>query len=218
MVNTSSAYLNCPKDFLATAYQNLLDTIYFVLQDISLVPCITGHGTAVAKSLQHVFENSGCAAKRAEAFLVFRARSFEWRPRAIVDALERGDWIHLPNADQYPAAIQDRLNPLLERPAVKLCSDSDRLDLRNNCGALSVAEAPPNADGSAVVVLPHPDSRVFMKVTAHGSKVCDGLSKAVVQPSSRNMSERCSRLCRSVCGTCGVWSFSKWLDSNSRVG
>jgi midasin (ATPase involved in ribosome maturation) len=98
----------------------------------------------------------------------------------MADTLERGDWILLPNADQCPAAILDRQNPLLERPAVKLCSDSDRLALRNNCGSLLVAEAPPNADGSAVVVRPPPHSRVFMTVVrAHGSKVCDGLSKAV---------------------------------------
>jgi hypothetical protein len=45
---------------------------------------------------------------------------------------------------------------------------------------LLVAEAPPNADGSAVVVRPHPDSRIFMTVVrAHGSKTCDRLSKAV---------------------------------------
>jgi hypothetical protein len=137
----------------------------------------------------------------------------------MVDAMERGDWILLPNADQCPAALPDILNPLIEWPAVKLCSGSDLLALRNSCGSLLVAEAPPNADGSAAVVLPHQDSRVFMKVVrAHRSKVCDRLSKSVAQPSSGNMSERCSRLCRSVCGTCGVWSFPEWLDSNSRVG
>jgi midasin (ATPase involved in ribosome maturation) len=93
------------------------------LQDIFLVHCITGHGTAVAKSLEHPLENAGFS-KRAKAFLVFRASSFEWRPSAMVDAMERGDWILLPNADQCPAAILDRLNPLLEWPAVKLCSGS----------------------------------------------------------------------------------------------
>jgi myo-inositol-hexaphosphate 3-phosphohydrolase len=54
------------------------------------------------------------------------------------------------------------------------------MDIRNNYGTLLVAEAPPNADDSAVVVHPHPDSRIFMTVVrAHGSKVCDRLSNAV---------------------------------------
>jgi hypothetical protein len=45
--------------------------------------------------LEHLLEKVGCAAKRAEAFLVFRAISLEWRPSAMVDVLERGDWILL---------------------------------------------------------------------------------------------------------------------------
>jgi hypothetical protein len=180
LVETSSVYLKCPKDFQAPDLRNLVETIYRVLNDISLVPCFTEHESALGKSLNHLLESAGCAAKKAEAFLVLRAGSFEWRQSAMVDALERGDWILLPNADQCPAAILDRLNPLLERPAVKLCSDSDRLALRKNCGSLLVAEAPPLADGSPVVVRPHPDSRVFMTVVrGQGSRVRDGLSKAV---------------------------------------
>ena len=72
-----------------------------------------------------------------------RAR-FEWVDGILVKALKQGKWLVLDNANLCSPAVLDRLNSLLEPN-----------------GFLSINEHR-NPDGSAQVVKPHPNFRLFM--------------------------------------------------------
>lgn len=72
-----------------------------------------------------------------------RAR-FEWVDGILVKALKQGKWLVLDNANLCSPAVLDRLNSLLEPN-----------------GFLSINEHR-NLDGSAQVVKPHPNFRLFM--------------------------------------------------------
>jgi midasin (ATPase involved in ribosome maturation) len=123
---------------------------------------------------------SKAAMTRARLLSRSSAGAFEWRKSALVEAAESGDWVIIPDADMCPAAVLDRLNPLLERPALQLSSDADRAAFKKSSGCLLLAEAPPNEDGSPVVMYPHSDFRVFMTVdTRRGGLEGKGISKAL---------------------------------------
>lgn len=71
----------------------------------------------------------------------------------LTTAVERGDWVLLEGANRCPAAVLDRLNPLLEPN-----------------GSLLLNEAG-DAGGTARVLRPHPDFRLFLTVDPG----CDGV-------------------------------------------
>lgn len=70
--------------------------------------------------------------------------AFEWVDGALVEAMERGEWIVVDNVNFCAASVVDRLNPLLETGGSLLI---------NECGL--------DADGRPRVVQPHPSFRIF---------------------------------------------------------
>ena len=79
-----------------------------------------------------------------------RAR-FEWVDGILVKALKRGKWLILDNANLCSPSVLDRLNSLLE-PNQFLAINEHR-----------------NLDGSAQIVKPHPDFRLFLTMNPlHG--------------------------------------------------
>ncbi|KAH9903691.1 hypothetical protein F4778DRAFT_735131 [Xylariomycetidae sp. FL2044] len=71
---------------------------------------------------------------------------FEWLDGIIVQALQKGQWLVLDNANLCSASVLDRLNSLLEPDGY--------LIINEHCG--------PN--GEPRIVKPHPDFRVFLTV------------------------------------------------------
>lgn len=71
---------------------------------------------------------------------------FEWLDGVIVQALQKGDWLVLDNANLCSASVLDRLNSLLE--------PEGSLIINEHCGA----------DGEPRIIKPHPDFRVFLTV------------------------------------------------------
>ncbi|ORY69584.1 uncharacterized protein BCR38DRAFT_480765 [Pseudomassariella vexata] len=75
-----------------------------------------------------------------------RDPTFEWLDGIIVQALQRGQWLVLDNANLCSSSVLDRLNSLLE--------PDGSLIINEHCG--------PN--GEPRIVKPHPDFRVFLTV------------------------------------------------------
>ncbi|KAI1760137.1 midasin [Hypoxylon sp. FL1150] len=71
---------------------------------------------------------------------------FEWLDGIIVQALQKGDWLVLDNANLCSASVLDRLNSLLEPDGF--------LVINEHCG--------PN--GEPRVIKPHPNFRIFLTV------------------------------------------------------
>lgn len=71
---------------------------------------------------------------------------FEWLDGVIVQALQKGEWLVLDNANLCSASVLDRLNSLLE--------PEGSLIINEHCGA----------DGEPRVIKPHPDFRIFLTV------------------------------------------------------
>lgn len=69
---------------------------------------------------------------------------FEWTEGLLVNAIERGDWVVLDNANLCNATVLDRLNSLME-PEGSLIINEQR-----------------TGDGSIKVVKPHPQFRLFL--------------------------------------------------------
>lgn len=117
--------------------------------------------------------------------------SFEWKKSNFVEAIEKGEWILLRDADSCPPAILDRLNPILERPAVAIV-DGIAAKSSAQVAPVVLAEAPANEDGSPVLMKPHPDFRIFFLFSSHGtSTMHNGLSRALLDRSLKiSMSAR----------------------------
>ncbi|TGJ85619.1 hypothetical protein E0Z10_g3140 [Xylaria hypoxylon] len=71
---------------------------------------------------------------------------FEWLDGVIVQALQKGEWLVLDNANLCSASVLDRLNSLLEPEGI--------LIMNEHCGV----------DGEPRIIKPHPDFRVFLTV------------------------------------------------------
>ncbi|KAI0911924.1 hypothetical protein F4823DRAFT_560495 [Ustulina deusta] len=71
---------------------------------------------------------------------------FEWLDGVIVQALQKGEWLVLDNANLCSASVLDRLNSLLE--------PEGSLILNEHCGV----------DGEPRIIKPHPDFRIFLTV------------------------------------------------------
>lgn len=71
---------------------------------------------------------------------------FEWLDGVIVQALQKGEWLVLDNANLCSASVLDRLNSLLEPDGC--------LIINEHCGA----------DGEPRIIKPHSDFRVFLTV------------------------------------------------------
>jgi midasin len=76
---------------------------------------------------------------------------FEWSDGILIDALQKGHWVVLDNANLCTSSVLDRLNSLLEP------------------GGCLIVNEKLGPDGQAQVVKPHPDFRIFMTMDpGHG--------------------------------------------------
>lgn len=108
--------------------------------------------------------------------------SFEWRKSNLLQAIERGDWILLQDADQCPPSVLDRINPLFER----LSSALTECNTENKYKEMIIAEAPSEEDGSPLYIRPHPEFRMFFSVTTRtDNHIIQGLSRALIDRSLR---------------------------------
>ena len=95
---------------------------------------------------------------------------FQWMDGILVQAMERGYWLHLENVNYCPSSVLDRLNPLMEfggELAMTECGISDE-----------------GTDSKPRVIKPHPNFRLFLSMNAssHGEV-------------SRAMRNRCIEVC-----------------------
>lgn len=74
---------------------------------------------------------------------------FEWFDGMLIQAIEKGHWLILDNANLCSPSVLDRLNSLLETESTLLI---------NECS---------NEDGSTRVLKPHPNFRLFLTVDPH---------------------------------------------------
>ena len=92
---------------------------------------------------------------------------FEWKDGALVEAMMKGQWIHLRNANLCPSSVLDRLNSVLEPD-----------------GYLLLLEGGTGAEGSSHRVIKcHPNFRVFLTMDSDHGEV------------SRAMRNRCVEIC-----------------------
>lgn len=94
--------------------------------------------------------------------------TFEWVDGVLVQAIERGEWLVLENANLCNPTVLDRLNPLLEPAGVLLL---------NECGS---------RNGEPRLLRAHPRFRLFLTMDALHGEI------------SRAMRNRCVELCMSL--------------------
>jgi len=88
---------------------------------------------------------------------------FEWIDGILVRALEQGRWLVLDNANLCSSSVLDRLNSLLEPN-----------------GTLIINEHPAE-DGSARIIRPHPDFRIFMTIDPQYGEVSRAMRNRAVE-------------------------------------
>ena len=95
---------------------------------------------------------------------------FQWVDGTLVQAMERGYWLHLENVNYCPSSVLDRLNPLMEFGGELIVTECGITD--------SGQEAKPR------VICPHPNFRLFLSMdpNSHGEV-------------SRAMRNRCIEVC-----------------------
>ncbi|CEP09720.1 hypothetical protein [Parasitella parasitica] len=74
------------------------------------------------------------------------AGKFEWIDGLLINALEKGDWLLIDNANMCNPSVLDRLNPLFENDGVLMVNERGLVD------------------GTVKVIKPHPNFRMFMTV------------------------------------------------------
>lgn len=95
---------------------------------------------------------------------------FQWVDGTLVEAMERGYWLHLENVNYCPSSVLDRLNPLMEFGGQLVVTE---------CGIAS-----DNQEAKPRVIKPHPNFRLFLSMNpnSHGEV-------------SRAMRNRCIEVC-----------------------
>lgn len=95
---------------------------------------------------------------------------FQWVDGILVQAMERGYWLHLENVNFCPSSVLDRLNPLMEFGGELVLTE---------CGI-----ADDNDGGKPRIIKPHPNFRLFLSMNpnSHGEV-------------SRAMRNRCIEVC-----------------------
>lgn len=80
---------------------------------------------------------------------------FRWVDGVLVQALEKGYWLHLENVNLCSSSVLDRLNPLMEPDGVLVLTE---------CGIKGE-----NSKGQSRIVKPHPNFRLFLSTNpSHG--------------------------------------------------
>ncbi|ORX92053.1 hypothetical protein BCR34DRAFT_608897 [Clohesyomyces aquaticus] len=126
-------------ELLSASPNRISDEIYSLLETIAM-----GSPGSVKLPGAQVFLRE--LERLSQAPMVIEGARFRWVDGILIQALERGDWLVLDNANLCSSAVLDRLNSLLE-PG----------------GYLSINEHS-TADGEARDVRPHKNFRIFMTV------------------------------------------------------
>ncbi|KAF1990977.1 midasin [Aulographum hederae CBS 113979] len=88
---------------------------------------------------------------------------FEWVDGFLVQAIERGDWLVLDNANLCNSSVLDRLNSLLE-PNGYLSINENSLE-----------------NGEARIVRPHPNFRIFLTMDPHHGELSRAMRNRAVE-------------------------------------
>jgi AAA ATPase containing von Willebrand factor type A (vWA) domain len=96
---------------------------------------------------------------------------FRWFDGILVQALEKGYWLHLENVNFCPSSVLDRLNSLLEIGGNLVLTE---------CGTSNDGG---NSNGTPRIVKPHPDFRLFLSMNPAFGEI------------SRAMRNRCVEVC-----------------------
>eukprot|EP00172_Hildenbrandia_rubra_P000026 Plantae.Rhodophyta-Hildenbrandia_rubra.ctg10114.p1 GENE.Plantae.Rhodophyta-Hildenbrandia_rubra.ctg10114~~Plantae.Rhodophyta-Hildenbrandia_rubra.ctg10114.p1 ORF type:complete len:2045 (+),score=240.73 Plantae.Rhodophyta-Hildenbrandia_rubra.ctg10114:437-6136(+) len=104
--------------------------------------------------------------------------SFRWIQSELVKAIQRGEWVLIRNADQCPAGVLDRLNPMLERSGLPMQGGEGKAQACSK--PVLLPEAPLDSDGNIAFVTPSPDFWLAMTVNEGRGKVRGaGISRAL---------------------------------------
>jgi len=119
-----------------------------------------------------IHEEALSRAQRAlqTAFSETSGGHFEWKDGVLVQAMIKGNWIHLKNANMCPSSVLDRLNPVLEPGGSLLLAE---------CGATNDEEA----SVAHRVVRCHPDFRVFLSMNPDYGEVSRAMRNRCVEVS-----------------------------------
>lgn len=191
---------------LISALRKIIDFIYIEVPRSELVPrnelfSFVESFVTSSQELIGLLENSDTISKDLEQYVISVTysqkqllqlksnaetgdfASFEWRKSDLIQAIERGDWVLIHDADQCPPSVLDRINPLFERHLVPSATGNLR---EGKAEEMIIAEAPAREDGSPICVRPHPEFRMFFSVSSRGDKhVNQGLSRALLDRSLR---------------------------------
>ncbi len=88
---------------------------------------------------------------------------FEWVDGILIQALERGDWLVLDNANLCSPSVLDRLNSLLEPNGAMIINE-------HSC-----------PDGSAKLVRPHPNFRLFLTLDPRHGELSRAMRNRAVE-------------------------------------
>ncbi|KAG9721328.1 midasin, partial [Aureobasidium melanogenum] len=88
---------------------------------------------------------------------------FEWMDGMLVQALERGEWLVLDNANLCSPAVLDRLNSLLEPNGTLIINENT------------------DASGQARVIVPHPKFRIFFTMDPRYGELSRALRNRAVE-------------------------------------
>ncbi|KAL3228604.1 Midasin [Nakaseomyces bracarensis] len=97
---------------------------------------------------------------------------FEWFDGMLINAIEKGQWLVLDNANLCSPSVLDRLNSLLE---------SESTLLINECS---------NEDGSTRTLTPHPDFRLFLTVDPKYGELSRAMRNRGIEIYLDSLSER----------------------------
>jgi len=96
---------------------------------------------------------------------------FRWFDGALVEALEKGYWIHLENVNLCSSSVLDRLNPLLESGGELVLTE---------CG---IEDDNGSSRGSSRVVRPHPNFRIFLSMNPSFGEVSRAMRNRCIEVS-----------------------------------
>ena len=105
---------------------------------------------------------NGCEKILQESSKDTRAR-FEWVDGMLVRALKQGHWLVLDNANLCNSSILDRMNALLE--------PNGFLSINEHC----------HSDGSAHVVKPHPNFRLFLTINPRNGELSRAMRNRCIE-------------------------------------
>lgn len=107
---------------------------------------------------------------------------FEWFDGMLINAIEKGHWLVLDNANLCSPSVLDRLNSLLE---------SESTLLINECS---------NEDGSTRTLTPHPDFRLFLTVDPRYGELSRAMRNRGIEIYLDVLSERATKFDKEILG------------------